>query len=204
MKKLIIFIMIFAIVLPLKVQAEDTETVELSNCVDGNSARFMLGLGEIKVKFLGIEVEEKIIDDETDEINESLVSDYVCSVLTQAQKITIEYDPKAVKEDKYGRLQVWVFVDDILLQEDLVNLGYARIMYLDDDYLYADKLKTAQKNAREKNLGIWKNVVPEIEEEEEVVEEEKSKGILETIFDFFKSIFNAILSFIDGIINNIL
>ncbi len=207
MKKLISIIMILSIILPIKTYAKDTisDEVKLNSCVDADSARFMLGVGEIKVRFLGIDASEKIVDDETDEINESLISDYVCEALTQAKKIKIEYDPKAPREDKYGRLQVWVYVDDILLQEDLVKLGYAKMMYLEDDYLYANELKSAQRSAREKGLGIWKNKPNEKEPEEEIQEEEeeKSKSFIQVIIDFFADIFNGIISFIDDLINNI-
>ena len=64
MKKLFAIIMIFTMILPIKVKAEDPEKVEvkLSNCVDSESARFISGVQEIKVKFIGIQLEEKIID----------------------------------------------------------------------------------------------------------------------------------------------
>ncbi len=209
MKKVLMFIMFFSILLPVKIYAEETksDTVYLNNCVDGNSARFMLGLHEIKVKFIAVESDEIIKDDKTDEINESFISDYVCEMLKSAKKIRIEYEPNAQREDKYGRIQAWVFVDDVLLQEDLVSIGYARVMYLNDNYLYADKLKEAQSNAKKMNLGIWKQDKEEMtpsDAKEEIVEEKKSKGFFETIIDFFKDLFKGLLSFIDDLINNIL
>ncbi len=207
MKKLLIILTIISIVLPFKVIAKDlsSDTVTLNNCVDGNSARFMLGLNEIKVKFLGIEAEEKIKDDETDEINESLVSDYVCSVLKSAKTIKIEYEPNIDKEDKYGRIQAWVFVDGILLQEDLVKNGYARIMYVNDDFTYLEKLKEAQNFAKDNKLGVWKEYQEEKEPQEENVEKtsKREKNILEKIIDFIVGIFNKLFELIDDLINNI-
>ena len=207
MKKLIIFLLVFLTFIP-KINAETTsDTVSLSNCVDGNSSRFMLGVSEIKVKFLGIEVEEKIKDETTLEINETFISDYVCNLLKSSTKIKIEYEPTIEKEDKFGRIQAWVFVDDVLLQEELVRIGYAKVMYLNDDFLYADKLKEAQNYAKENRLGIWKDEivdpVPEYPEEEEK-EEEKPKGFFNIIIDFFGELFNKLLKFIDDIISNIL
>ncbi len=208
MKKVLILIMIFSIFLPVKTNANETksDTVSLNNCVDASSARFMLGLHEIKVKFIAIESDEIIKDDETDEINENLVSDYVCEMLKSAKQIKIEYEPKAPKEDKYGRIQAWVFVDNVLLQEDLVSIGYAKIMYMEDDYLYANKLKEAQNKAKEMNLGIWKDKKEEENhvEPEKTIKEEKPKGFFESIIDFFKNLFKSLLSFIDDLINNIL
>ena len=202
MKKIFLIILL-VMILPVNVFAnENTEDiVTLSNCVDSESARFLLGVSEIKVKFLGIQLEEKVIDNENDEINGSFVSDYVCSSLKNAKTIKIQYEPNAERQDKYGRIQAWIFVDDILLQEDLIKNGYARAMYLEDNYLYTDKLKEAQQYAKENDLGIWMN-----KEEEVVVEEkkeEKSKSIIDIIIDFFASIFRAIRDFIDSIINSL-
>lgn len=204
MKRTIIIILLLTLILPIKVHANEpkSDIVKLSSCVDSESARFIRDVLEIKVKFIGIQLESKIIDDEDDEINGSFVSDYVCSLLENAKQIKVEYEPSIKTEDKFGRIQAWVFVDDTLLQEDLIKNGYARAMYLEDDYLYADNLKDAQTYAKTNNLGIWMSneTVETIEEQPE----EESKGIIDIIIDFFISIFKKIRDFIDSIINNIL
>lgn len=201
----IIIILLLTLILPVKINAIENKSdiVKLSSCVDSESARFIRGVLEVKVKFIGIQLEEKIIDDENDEINGSYVSDYVCSILENAKTIKIEYEPSLTEEDRYGRIQAWVFVDDHLLQEDLIKNGYARAMFLEDDYIYTNKLKEAQSYAKEQKLGIWmeKEAEPLNNKEEE---KEESKGIIEIIIDFFVSIFRKIKEFVDSIINNIL
>ena len=202
-RTIIILVLLLILLLPIGVNAVESDTVTLSSCVDSESARFIKGVLEIKVKFVGLQTEDKITDTQDDEINGSLTSDYVCSILTNAKQIRIEYEP-SVKEDKYGRVQAWVFVDNSLLQEDLIKNGYARAMYLEEDYLYANNIKEAQSYAKENKLGIWmeKEVVPLNNKEE--TKEEESKGIIEIIVDFFISIFRKIKEFVDSIINNIL
>ena len=209
MKKITIILMLLTLLLPVRTYANEEETeqaqeiksdvVRLSNCVDSESARFILGVGEIKVKFIGIQLEEKELNDK---INESFVSEYVCKLLKEAKEIKIQYEPKIEKEDKFGRVQAWVFVDDILLQENLIINGYARIMYIKEDYIYSEKLKDAQNYAKENKLGIWEEKAEENNSDEQ--EEEKPKGIIESIIDFFASIINKICEFVDGIIKNIL
>ena len=209
MKKLTTILMVLVmLLLPLRVMAggSTSDEVTLSNCVDGNSARFMLGLTEIKVKFIGIEAAETIIDDETDEINDSFVKDYVCSTFKSAKKIKIEYEPNADRKDKYGRIQAWVYVDGVLLQEDLVKQGYAKVIYLNDNYLHTSELKEALSYAKDKKLGIWKNeenVSKKDEPKEEVKEEEESKGFFSTILDFIGDLFNKLIKLIDDIISNV-
>lgn len=211
MRKFFTLILMFLIILPTKSFSQELtkDTVTLSNCVDGDSARFMLGLEEINVKFLGIESDETIKDDETDEINGSYVSDYVCESLKSAKKIEIQYEPNIEKEDKFGRIQAWVVVDDVLLQEDLVKNGYARVMYIKDEYTYAKDLKSAQEYAKLNKLGLWKDEIvdtssDDLDKEEKKKEKKKNKGIIEIIIDFIVDIFNKLIKFIDDLINNIL
>ena len=206
MKKLITTVMVIVLLLlPLKVMAAGTtsDEVTLSNCVDGNSARFMLGLTEIKVKFIGIEAEEKVTSNENDEFNESSVKDYVCEAFKGAKKIKIEYEPNSDREDKYGRTLAWVYSDDLLLQEDLVRQGYAKVVYINDDYLHASELKEALNYAKSKKLGVWMNEPVAVDNEKEEVKEEKSKGLFEMILDFIGDLINKIIKLIDDLISNI-
>ena len=69
----------------------------------------------------------------------------------------MQYDPKSDKVDKYDRVLAWVFVDDKLLQSELVSKGYAEVKYLYDDYLYSNDLKDLEIKAKEKKLGMWSN-----------------------------------------------
>lgn len=211
MRKIFALILLLLIILPTKSFSLELtkDAVTLSNCVDEDSARFMLGVEEINVKFLGIESDETIKDDETDEINGSYVSNYVCETLKSAKKIEIQYEPNIEKEDKFGRIQAWVVIDGILLQEDLVKNGYARVMYIKDEYTYADDLKTAQEYAKLNNLGLWKEEIVDTasddqEKEEKENNKSKNKGIIGIIIDFIVDIFNKIIKFIDDLINNIL
>ena len=201
-RKIIIIILLFVLILPIKAIANESQSdvVKLSNCVNSESARFIFGVNEIKVKFIGISFEDKKNDDENTDINETNINNYVCEKLKNAKEIKLEYEPNIEKEDRFGRIQAWVFVDDVLLQEDLINKGYVKSMYIEDNYTYAEKLRIAQKIAKEGKLGIWAEK-EEPKEEKPVSEEKKSKGIIDMIIDFFASIFRTIRDIIDSIIN---
>ena len=224
MKKILLFIIFFVAIFPFKVLGVEENTEEqllteeqapeqtelpsdivtLNNCVDGDSARFMLGVEEINVKFLGIQSEKSIKDDLDDEINEAFVKDYVCSALTNATEIKLEYEPNIDRKDKFDRIQAWVFVDGVLLQNDLVKNGYARVLLVEDNYTYKEVLVNSQTEARNNKLGIWKeDEVPEKEEEQEEKEEE-NKSIFQIIIDFFSDIIKKIIEFFDNIISEIL
>lgn len=207
---LFVFVTLFCFTLiPFDANAKEKESdvVTLSKCVDGNSARFMLSVNEIKAKFIGIDSYLNVVSDENDEINGSLVSDYVCSALTNAKNIKIEYEPNSEKTDNYGRYLVWVFVDGELLQENLVKNGYSKVAYLYDDYKYNEKLKEAEKYAKENKIGIWKEEEKpaDTNTDREISNEKENDGnIFTLILNFINEIFEKFLKFVDDLIDNVL
>ncbi len=199
MKFKYLFIMIL-LVLPISTFALDSENeVALSNCSDENSARFVLGTEELKVKFIGIQSEALVEGTENDEVKEVNVSDYVCSLLKNAKKIKLVYEPDINNKDKYGRTYSWVFVDDILLQENLVQKGYAKVAFLYDDYKYNDELLSAEKTAKEEKIGVWRE---KEEKSDPPSKNKKEKGFFDDIISFFSNIFESIVDFFEDLINN--
>ena len=67
----------------------------------------------------------------------------------------MEYDPNSTKQDKYGRILAWVYVDDSLLQKELVKKGYAKVAYLYGDYKYTKSLQLLEKKAKSNKVGLW-------------------------------------------------
>ena len=53
------------------------------------------------------------------------------------------------------KILAWVFIDDKLLQESLIEGGYAKVAYLYGDYKYTTKLQELQEIASNKNIGVW-------------------------------------------------
>lgn len=70
--------------------------------------------------------------------------------------IRLEYENQ-IKTDKYGRLLAWVFADDILVQQDLISKGYAKIDYIYGEYKYTNILEAAQEDAKKARIGLWSN-----------------------------------------------
>lgn len=151
MKKLIIIISLFFIGYT-SVYAEEKVQVSLSKCVDGDTAWFIEDGEEIKTRFLAIDTPES-----TTKVEEygKEASDYTCSLLKGATKIEIEYDSNSDKTDKYNRHLVWVFVDGDLLQEKIIQKGYAEVAYLYGDYKYTNKLEEALEVAKKNKVGMW-------------------------------------------------
>lgn len=157
MKKLV-FLFLFFFNISLVYAANNKFKVTLDSCIDGDTARFNIK-GEVKtVRFLSIDAPEIAHDDVPADFYGDEASTFTCKALTNASIIKLQYDPKSDQVDKYDRVLAWVFVDDELLQEKLVRGGYARVRYVYDNYLYSDDLKKIQKDAKQKKVGIWKDI----------------------------------------------
>ena len=124
--------------------------VKLTKCVDGDTAWFNIDGVDTKVRFLAIDTPES-----TNEIEyygkES--SEFTCNSLKNAKTITLEYENN--KKDKYDRTLAWIFVDDKLLQSEIIKNGYGEVKYIYDDYKYTDILYENQKYAQKNKLGMW-------------------------------------------------
>jgi len=152
MKKIVLcFVLFFSFCLSAK--AEKLE-VSLDKCVDGDTAWVILNDEAIKIRFLAIDTPES-----TNKIEAfgKEASNFTCNLLTNAKKIEIEYDPDSDKMDKYDRHLVWVFVDDELLQNKIIENGYASVEYIYGDYLYTDTLENSLEVAKNNKVGMWKN-----------------------------------------------
>jgi len=155
MKKILLFIVL--LLCTINVYASEKIEVKLKECVDGDTAKLVIGKKTRTVRFLAIDTEESVSKKKENTYMGKVASSYTCNKLTTAKKIEIEYDPASKKEDKYNRTLAWIYTDGMLLQEDLVKHGYAKVTYLYGDYLYTDDLLVYEDMAKLKHIGIWQD-----------------------------------------------
>lgn len=150
------FILLIFVLIPFHVvKASELIDVSLVRCVDGDTAVFNVDGEEIKFRFLAIDTPETVHPTKGEEEGGKVASTYTCESLTNAQKLQIAYDDKSSKTDKYGRGLAWIYVDDKLLQEDLVEKGYAEVAYIYAKYEFVDYLCEVQAQAKSEKIGIW-------------------------------------------------
>jgi micrococcal nuclease len=150
MKKILFTLFCFFFI--SNVSASERIDVKLKKCVDGDTAYFIYNNKEIKTRFLAIDTPES-----TKEIEKygPEASEYTCKLLKEAKNIELEYDSNSDKQDKYDRHLVWVFIDDKLLQEEIIKEGLAEVAYLYDEYKYTDRLIQAQDEAKKEGKNLW-------------------------------------------------
>lgn len=154
MKKILLIIIFLFIFIPINVFASK-DVVKLSKCVDGDTAKFIINGKKITARFLAVDTPESVHPKKKVEPFGKEASRYTCNSLKNAKKIEIEYDSNSTKTDKYDRHLVWVFIDNELLQEKLVEKGYTKVAYLYGNYKYTNLLKAKEAVAIKNKVGIY-------------------------------------------------
>lgn len=136
--------------------------VELVEAVDGDTAKFKMNGKQITVRFLGINTKETVHPEIGEEAWGKEASDFTKEKLKNATKIELEFDSCADEKDKYDRYLAWIWVDDELLQNLLVQNGLAETYMLQNNYKYAGMLQESEEMAKNNELGIWSEEKSEI------------------------------------------
>ena len=204
MKKKVVFLLIIFL-FPGVVFASGREEVTLSKCVDGDTAKFIINNKEETVRFLAVDTPETKHPTKGEEPYGKEASDYTCNRLKEGNKIELEYDDNSTKTDKYNRYLAWVFVDDNLLQAELVKNGLAEVAYLYGDYKYTDLLKDYEQTAIATKVGMHSDTdTSSYTKDKEVSSKKKSKKQEKSTENDKEKIKNSILDYISSLLDEIL
>lgn len=136
-------------------EKEQREQVDLLQVIDGDTIKIVYKGKEQKARLLLIDTPESF----TTKTGKSQpygkeASDYLETHL-QGKKISIEFENTQDEVDQYGRLLVYVFADNQLIQEQLLVEGYARIGYENKEEVYYERLQQAEEKAKDAKINIW-------------------------------------------------
>jgi micrococcal nuclease len=77
--------------------------------------------------------------------------------LVEGKRVRLEFDVR--KNDKYGRLLAYVYLEDgTFVNAKIVEEGYAQVMTIPPNVKYADTFLKLQKEARQKQKGLWNGI----------------------------------------------
>ncbi len=125
---------------------------ELISAHDGDTIHVRDHGHELKIRLLGID---------TPEIDQApwgtRARDALCGALDSCRKGTkLSYEYDVQHKDKYKRDLAYVYNSKgEMVNELLLKSGYAVVLILEPNTLYATKLKNAEAYARSRELAIW-------------------------------------------------
>ncbi|MFA5049068.1 MAG: thermonuclease family protein [Patescibacteria group bacterium] len=68
---------------------------------------------------------------------------------------TVRMEKDISDTDKYGRYLRYIYVDDIMINKELVRLGYAKVATYPPDVKYVTVFLNAERDARDNKRGLW-------------------------------------------------
>ena len=122
------------------------ETARVTRVIDGDTIEIA---GGYRIRYIGIDTPEvhpqvEAFGLEAWQANRELV---------EGEEVRLERD--VTETDKYGRLLRYVYVDDILVNAELVRLGFAEAKAYPPDIRYQDLLEAMEAEARAAGRGMW-------------------------------------------------
>jgi len=146
MKNRIWLLAIILFLIPLCTCHSIPETATVTRVIDGDTITIDTGH---RVRYIGIDTPEVYPVQEAHgmeawQANRNLV---------EGKEVRLERD--ATETDKYGRLLRYVYVDDTLVNAELVRLGMAEARAYPPDTKYQDMLEQMEREARQAGRGIW-------------------------------------------------
>ena len=123
--------------------AQEKKTFNVTKVFDGDTIEIETGE---KIRLLGINTPEQG-EYYSEEAKEKLTK------LVEGKQARLESGPE--DKDRYGRLLRYVFIDDTSINLQILKEGYATVYILDPEEKYYLEFKEAEKEAKEKKLGLW-------------------------------------------------
>lgn len=147
MKKTLLLILLLFISTNVYASATEKEEVKLLKCETASTAWVSKDNHKMVIRLLAY--------DEKDTSLNNTISKFTCDTLKGATKIEIAYDTESDTKDKYNRDWVWVYVDDQLLQNLLIEKGYGEVNNAKASFEHTEMLCVSEKYAVKEKAGIW-------------------------------------------------
>ena len=143
--RLVIILALVLTLLATSCSKINENAVLVTGIIDGDTIEIESGT---KVRYIGIDTPEfgEPYYLEATEANRKLV---------EGKKVRLEKDVE--DKDEYGRLLRYVWVDDTMVNAELVRLGYAYSYSYPPNLKYQARFLRLEKEAREQKRGLWSN-----------------------------------------------
>lgn len=128
------------------------ELVKVVRAVDGDTIDVEINGKIERVRYVGIDTPETVDPRKVVQCF-GVEASKKNKEFTEGKMVRLEKD--ITDRDKYNRLLRYVWLGDTLINQELVAQGFAKSYSYPPDIKYQDKFVVAEKEAREKKLGLW-------------------------------------------------
>ncbi len=133
----------------------DSAEYRVLNVIDGDTV-IIDDVRKSRVRYLGIDTPEIAyqgspgdpMSQEARDFNEKLV---------RSKTVKLEFDEE--KYDVYGRILAYVYVDDLLVNEELLKEGLATALIIEPNSMYSEIIFNALRQAKKNKKGMWGELI---------------------------------------------
>ena len=143
-------LLLLTLALPAGAQSAIEGTVV--RIVDGDTIHVRLGERIEKVRYIGVNTPEVHHPRKGEEPGGRAAS-LLNRQLVSGRRVRLELD--AQSHDRYGRLLAYVWVDDTMINAELVRRGFAQVMTIPPNVRHQSLFLKLQREAREARRGFW-------------------------------------------------
>jgi micrococcal nuclease len=129
-----------------------TDDCAVIHVVDGDTIHVQCGARVEKVRYIGIdapEIHHPFWGEEPGGRDAAALN----RRLVGGRPVRLELDVRA--RDQYGRLLAYVWAGDLMVNAELVRLGYAQVMTVPPNVRHQALFLTLQREARAAGRGLW-------------------------------------------------
>ena len=127
-------------------------TATVVRVVDGDTIHVRFNDRTEKVRYIGIDTPETHHPTRGQEPG-GREATAVNRRLVEGKTVQLELDVQ--ERDRYGRILAYVFVGNLMVNAELVRLGYAQVMTIPPNVKYASLFVKLHREAREAGRGLW-------------------------------------------------
>ncbi len=136
-------------------QATPPDTGVVESVIDGDTVDITINGIDERVRLLGVDTPETKVPDTPPECYGPEAAAFTASLLPVGTVVRLERD--IVGRDDYGRLLAYVYRsdDNVLVNEELVRLGYAQVMRVEPNGILHERFVDLATGAERADLGLW-------------------------------------------------
>ena len=121
--------------------------------VDGDTIHVRIGARVKSVRYIGVNTPE-VHHPQRGEEPGGREATAVNRELVAGKHVRLELDVQA--RDRYGRVLAYVWIGDVMINAELVRLGYAQVMTVPPNVRHQALFVKLQRDARDAGRGLWR------------------------------------------------
>jgi micrococcal nuclease len=137
-----------------KVFIDETEFYPVTYVKDGDTFDVKIGRKIVTVRMLGIDTPETVDPGKPEQCYGKEASDETKRLLT-GKSVRLKLNPNREEKDRYGRYLAFVYLDEVMVNQLLLEKGFAREYTFGKAYLYQREFRDVESQAKQGKKGLW-------------------------------------------------